>query len=83
MLLKDLRQFLPTVHILCTSRYLSDIDCQFEECPRLEIRAQEADVRVYLKNRIDQEPRLKKHIQGDQLLFEDILDKIAGKSDGM
>ena len=83
MLLKDLRQLLPGIQFLCTSRYLSDIDHQLEDYSRLELRANEADIRLYLRDRIEDGPRLRKHIQGDSTLLPILLDKIVQISDGM
>ena len=83
MLLKDLHRLLPEIRFLCTSRYLSDIERESKDCASLEIRATEADIRTYPQSRIEQEPRLKKHIEGDAALFESILETVAHTADGL
>jgi hypothetical protein len=49
----------------------------------MEIRASDADVRMYLQNQIEKEGRLKLHIQADPSLRNTIIDTIIKKSQGM
>ena len=70
-------------HILCTSRPLGDIESLFKDCPQLEIRASERDIRCYVSSRLMSESRLVKHVAADAEILNTILDTIVARSDGM
>ena len=82
-LFKDLWNLTPNVRLLCTSRYLGDIAREFQDYPRLELRASCSDIGRYLSERIEGETRLRKHLHDDPTLFTLILDTIVRTSDGM
>ena len=79
----DLRDILHTARFLFTSRPLIEIERGFDGCSRLEIRANNDDIRQYISHRLLREARLAKHIEADKNLAEVISDTITRKSDGM
>lgn len=68
------------LNLMATSRKISDIVDKFTGKPQLEVRADTADVKLYVKGQI---ARLPKCIQGDTDLQERIAEKIAEVVDGM
>lgn len=70
-------------HLLFTSRPSGDIESLFKDCPQLEIRASERDIRCHVSSRLMSEPRLVKYIAADAGLLNAILDTIVARSDGM
>lgn len=68
---------------MITSRYLPSIESELGQFRRLEIRASDADVRIYLERRIATESRLKRNIQADPALENTILETIVKKVEGM
>ena len=78
-----LRELLPNVRFLYTSRRLTQFALVFEGCFHLEIRATNEDIRRHLESRISGEPRLSKHIAADPSLLQLISDTVVEKSDGM
>lgn len=82
-LLKELRQLLHHIRFLCTSRYITDNQLQFEDYPHLEIRATEGDINAYLEDHIENESRLKRHIHGDSSLLRMILNVIMQNFNGL
>jgi len=82
-LISDLEGLPPTVQVLHTSRFLPDLERRFVAACQVEIQASDEDVRTYLRNRIEQEGRLSKHVQADASLGDDIVAAIAGKVKGM
>ena len=73
----------PNVRLLITSRPLPDIVKEFENEPRIEIRAPDTDIRDFVRSRLEVEPRLKKHMQADTKFGELIEDAVVEKSEGM
>ncbi|KAL9584822.1 MAG: hypothetical protein Q9212_001889 [Teloschistes hypoglaucus] len=71
----------PNACILVTSRPY--VNPQSSDISRLEIRASDHDIRLYLRNQILHQPRLKRHTQADPSLLTLIEDTIVTKSDGM
>lgn len=82
-LMMKLRELLPNVRFLYTSRRLTEIERQFEGCFHLEIRATNEDIRRHLESRMSEEPRLSKHIAADPSLLQLISETVVGKCDGM
>ena len=83
-LVSSLRKYLHQgAHLLFTSRPSGDIESLFKDCPQLEIRASERDIRCHVSSRLMSEPRLVKHIATDAGLLNAILDTIVVRSDGM
>ncbi|KAL8791314.1 MAG: hypothetical protein Q9195_005933 [Heterodermia aff. obscurata] len=79
-LVSGLRQLLHHgAHLLFTSRPLGDVESLFKDCPQLEIRASERDIRCHVSSRLMSEPRLAKHIATDNDLLNAILDTIVAR----
>jgi hypothetical protein len=68
---------------MVTSRYLPNIEIQLNGSYRLEIRANDADVRKYLEKQIQRGLGLRRHVQADPSLEEPILDKVVNSAQGM
>ena len=81
--LAELRNLLPHIRLLVTSRPLVSIERSFEDDARLEIRAHDEDVKRYLRARIQKEPRLIQHVKADPTLEEQIITIITEKAQGM
>ena len=71
------------MHLLVTSRYITDIQHEFEKTTRLEIYASDDDVKSYVKARIEEQPQLVRHIRADPTLRSIISDTIVRKANGM
>lgn len=52
ILLAGQRNFLPEIRLLCSSRYITDIERRFEGVSRLEVRTTDGDIRKHLESRI-------------------------------
>ena len=81
--LPEIRKLLPNIHLLVTSRFVSNIEREFAEASRLEIRANETDIRDYIEARIAAQPQMMRHIEADPTLRNALLDTIIQKADGM
>jgi len=77
-LLDELRSLPKAVNLMVTSRYLSSIAREFQGAIRLDIRANDQDVRRYVKGRIVRAPR--QHLK---VLQESIVNKIVENVRGM
>lgn len=74
----------PNLHLLCTSRFLADIEGQLGiRYPRVEIRAQDSDIDKYVSSRIEEVGRLKRFIQSFPDLKKSIIEAVTSKADGM
>ncbi|APA12249.1 hypothetical protein sscle_09g070190 [Sclerotinia sclerotiorum 1980 UF-70] len=82
-LIRELRNLPSNTNLLLTSRRLGDIEDKLSDCPHLEIRASDHDVRAYLEARIDTEENILKFCKKDPALRETIVGKIAEKAHGM
>ncbi|KAI9642854.1 hypothetical protein NHQ30_008588 [Ciborinia camelliae] len=82
-LVRELRSLPSNTHILLTSRRLGDIEEKLSDCPHLEIRARDTDIRTYLEARIDAEKNILKFCKKDPTLRKTIVGKIAEKAHGM
>jgi len=71
------------VHFLCTSRFVPDIENIFRAASRIEIRANDEDVRRYLEAQLQKESRLKRHVDAEPHLREEIVSTIIVKVQGM
>jgi hypothetical protein len=83
LFLTEIRRFIPNISLLVTSRDITNIELEFQKAARLEIRANDKDVRSYLKSRIEGQPQLTRHIEKDATLRDAILDTIVKKANGM
>lgn len=68
------------LHLMVTSRHISDIMEEFKDVSQLEVRASSADVRRYVAGKIEQLPRC---IRQDSDLQETIQNKVCEAVDGM
>jgi hypothetical protein len=82
-LVNEVRKLPSTLHLLCTSRHIPDIEQQFSGSALQEVRASDKDVENYLIERIKQSVRLKKHVIADPPLLDVITKNIVAKVDGM
>ena len=83
-LVSGLRKYLHSgTRLLFTSRPSGDLESLYMDCPQLEIRASESDIRCHVSSRLMSEPRLVKHVAADPGLLNEILDYIVARSDGM
>ena len=82
-LVSTLCEALPRACFLVTSRPVPDIEDQFKNRPRLEIKATDEDIRRYVSDQILRKPNLKKHIKADPDLRALMIGTISRKSDGM
>lgn len=73
----------PTTHLMVTSRDIPSIQHELSGFRRLEICASDADIRTYVEARLALPDRLKRHVQADSNLRNDILDTIMKKVRGM
>jgi len=72
-----------TTYLMVTSRHLQNIETQLNLSCRLQIRANDADVRTYLEKQIQREARLRRHVQADPYLRQAILDEVVNAARGM
>ncbi|KAL8894462.1 MAG: hypothetical protein Q9192_004298 [Flavoplaca navasiana] len=82
-LVSTLCEALPRACFLVTSRLVPEIEDQFKNRPRLEIKATDEDIRRYVSDQILRKPTLKRHIKADPNLRELMIETIRFKSDGM
>jgi hypothetical protein len=82
-LITELRSLGPTVNLMVTSRPLSMIEEQFRGARRLDISANDEDIRKYIESRIPRERRLLQHVRKDGTLLETIIDKVGTTARGM
>jgi hypothetical protein len=82
-LLTALQSFASTVNVLVTSRDVASISSAFCSSKRLDIHADDQDVRRYIEGRIPHEFRLATHVKGYPALQEEIVKKIIENVQGM
>lgn len=71
------------VRLLITSRTSTNFESAFQQAARIDIAAQDQDVRLYLETKIPKLSRLAKHIRADPKLQDDIIGSIADSAQGM
>jgi hypothetical protein len=81
--LMEIRKLPPSIHLLVTSRHTPTIEREFEKAARLEIRANDEDVKRYIECRIEMEHQLVRLVKRYPLLQENIISTIAKKAKGM
>ena len=82
-LVSSLCEALPRACFLVTSRLVPDIEVQFEDHPRLEIKATNEDIERYVSGQILHKPTLKRHIKADPNLRALMIETICLRSEGM
>ena len=81
-LIAEIQKLQPSIHLLVTSRHIASIEREFEKAARLEILANDEDVRRYLEGRIES-GRLKLHVRADPTLRDVIISTLVEKARGM
>jgi hypothetical protein len=71
------------IHLLITSRDIPELKDEINPSARLEIRANNRDIEIYLEDKIERETRLKRHTQNDPGLGPLITNTIRDKAQGM
>ena len=74
---------IPGIRVLVSSRDLPYIERCFTSCRRLEIRANEIDIRSYVQDRIKEEVELADFVNEDENLREEIVVTLVQRSCGM
>lgn len=82
-LIKELQSLGDTIHLMVTSRPLTSIGQHFQYATHIDIRANDSDIRKYIKYRILRENRLVLHVHSDQALQESIIEKTITNAKGM
>lgn len=78
----EIKKLRPSIHLLVTSRDIASIEREFEKAARLDILANDEDIRRYLGGRIER-GRLKLHLRADPMLQDVIVNTLVGKARGM
>lgn len=71
-LLEKLREIGPRVHLLVTSRDLDSIGEELQDFERLEIKANKADLELFIDHHIQKNKNLRKIVQKSPTIGEDI-----------
>ncbi|TAQ87668.1 hypothetical protein B7494_g4027 [Chlorociboria aeruginascens] len=71
------------IQLLCTSRNLSDIENIFQNTLRLDIRATDEDVSLFLRAFIQGEEQLSQFCESNPSLEEEIIETISKNANGM
>jgi hypothetical protein len=81
--LSELRGLLPGIHLLATSRQIPSIEKSFRGNARLEICANEEDVKAYIETQFTRQDSLLFLLEDRDDVREDIVTTILGKIRGM
>jgi hypothetical protein len=81
--LMEIRKLPICIHLLVTSRHTPTIEREFEKAARLEIRANDEDVKRYIKCRIEMEHQLVRLVKRYPALQGNIISTIVEKAKGM
>ncbi|KAI4260459.1 MAG: hypothetical protein L6R42_004057, partial [Xanthoria sp. 1 TBL-2021] len=68
---------------LVTTRHVDSIVNRYYDCPKIEIRATDVDLKNYITSRIASSNRLMRHVREDPVLERAICEKVTSKADGM
>ncbi|KAJ7589196.1 hypothetical protein C8J56DRAFT_722172, partial [Mycena floridula] len=71
------------IHLLVTSRDILSISQEFDNTPRISIKAHSKDLETYIRGRITTDIKLKKLVKDDSALATEIIDQIILKAAGM
>lgn len=83
-LLCEFQKLHTSLHLLITSRrHIINVKHEFPDARKLDIRARDEDLKVYLEKRIRMEERLRIYVDKNPELGETIKNKIIEKADGM
>jgi hypothetical protein len=82
-LLTQVMTHVPNLRLLCTSRHISDMGGVLRDSTRIEIRADDADIRTYILAQVKSRDRLLGFCSKDPALESEILETVASKAVGM
>ena len=82
-LLTKITAYIPNLRLLCTSRHISDMRGILRDSTRIEIRADDADIRTYILAQVKSRDRLLGFCSKDPALESEILEAVASKAVGM
>ncbi|KAI9714422.1 MAG: hypothetical protein M1820_000383 [Bogoriella megaspora] len=82
-LVEQLTKFLPKLRLLITSRFLDAIDEELVDFVRFEIRADPADIELYIEYQIKKNRNLRRIIQRAPKLRADIKEGVVKTADSM
>jgi NACHT domain len=83
VLIFELRDLTPAIHLLVTSRPLQDIRDLLGDESQIEIRARNEDVTLYLERHLQGSDNLRGHLKADPSLQELMKNLITQSDDGM
>ncbi|KAL8841013.1 MAG: hypothetical protein Q9176_003585 [Flavoplaca citrina] len=83
ILLKQTKALSGKIRLLVTTRHVDDIVNRFRNCPRIDIRATDADLTKYISSRVSTENRLKRILRDHPPLGNQLCKRITAKADGM
>jgi hypothetical protein len=82
-LLRALLSLPKMVNLMVTSRPLATFETDLKGMTRLDILADDRDVRMYVEGRIPQERRLARHVRNDPTLHDILMETIVNSAKGM
>ncbi|KAL9036456.1 MAG: hypothetical protein Q9180_004290, partial [Flavoplaca navasiana] len=82
-LLKQTKALSGNIRLLVTTRHVDDIVNRFRNCPRIEIRATDADLTKYISSRVSTENRLGRILRDHPPLENQLCKRVTAKADGM
>lgn len=81
--LAEIRGLLPKISLMVTSRNMPSIEIMFRHDTRLEIRAQDQDVRKFISSQMEQRDGLVDLLDGHDEVRSRIVETVLGKTNGM
>lgn len=82
-LLEKLDHFQPKLHLLITSRFLDSIAEELSSFERSEIKANKADIEIFTDNQIRKNRNLRKHVEKNSTLRDDIKTSVVRTAEDM
>ncbi|KAF8870385.1 hypothetical protein BD779DRAFT_1447919 [Infundibulicybe gibba] len=76
-------QVLPGISLFSTSRDIHEIALKLQQCQRLDIMANEGDIRKYIEGRLESNAKFKRLLERHRGIHEEIVAGILTKADGM
>lgn len=81
--LAEIRGLLPKVRLLVTSRNVPSIETMFRNDTRLDIRAQDQDIRKFIESQMDLRDELVALLEGHDDVRFDLTQRVLEKTNGM
>ena len=82
-LLKKIDQYQPKLQLLITSRFLDSIAEKLSDFERFEIKANKADIEIFIDNQIKKNRNLRKHVAKSSTLRDDIKTSVVRTAEDM